>query len=105
MRTPNAEGRAVLFDISYRTFNRNSKTGGKMKHCKNAKLVMKEKGLDPDSIYALLNFMPSEVKKERIRKNPQHFENKTRNIRLENGEIKKINILFIHSFNGEKVIP
>lgn len=105
MRTPNAEGRAVLFDISFRTFNRNSKTGGKMKHLENAKLVMKEKGLDPNSVYALMNFKPSEEKKERVRKNPQHFQHKTRNIRLENGEIKKANILFIHSFNGKKVIP
>jgi hypothetical protein len=104
MRTPNKEGRAVEFDISYRTFNRNSKTGGKMKHCENAKLVMKEKGPDPDSVYALQNFKPGD-KKEVVKKNPQHFRNKTRNIRMESGDITKIHIKFIHTFNGKKVIP
>lgn len=37
-------------------------------------------------------------------KNPNHWENRTRNIKLENGEIKKINILFVDSFNGKKVV-
>ena len=102
MRTPDTEGRAVEFDISYRTFNKNSKTGGKMKHLENAKLVMQEKGLDKDSVQAL-KFKPSE-KREVTRKNPNHFTNKTRNIRLENGDITKINIKFIAAFNGKKVI-
>ncbi|TQI71809.1 hypothetical protein JM79_2758 [Gramella sp. Hel_I_59] len=105
MRTPNEEGRAVPFDISYRTFNRNSKTGGKMVHLENVKLVMKEKGLDPDSVYALKNFKPSEEQKEKIRKNPNHFGNKTRNIRLENGKVTKIGILWIKEFNGKTVVP
>jgi hypothetical protein len=105
MRTPDAEGRAVPFDISFRTFNRNSKTGGKMKHLKNAKLVMKEKGLDPNSIYALKNFKPSEANEERTRKNPQHFPNKTRNIRMENGKVTKIGFRWIKKFNGKTVVP
>ena len=104
MRTPSSEGRAVPFDISYRTLNRNSKTGGKLKYHENAKLVMKEKQLDPHSIQALRHFKPSAEKKNTARKNPQHFTNKTRNIRLENGEIKKIHINHIITFNGKKVI-
>lgn len=76
-----------------------------MKHEKNAKLVMKEKGLDPDSIHALRNFKPSEEPKERIRKNPNHFGNKTRNIRLESGKVTKIGILWIKEFNGKTVVP
>ena len=102
MRTPNSEGKAVKFDISVRTFNRNSKTGGTLNSYENAKLVMKEKGMDKDSIYALQHF--KKPKTPKIRKNPQHFENKTRNIRLENGEVKKIHIRYIISFNGKKVI-
>ena len=103
MRTPNEEGRAVPFDISVRTLNKNSKTGGKLNTYEDAKLVMKEKGLDKNSIYALKNFKPSE-RRETIRKNPQHFQNKTRNIRLANGDKRKIHINHIISFNGSKVI-
>lgn len=102
MRTPNQEGRAVKFDISYRTFNKNSKTGGKLKYHEDAKLVMKEKPSDKAEIYALMK-KPSE-KKEVSRKNPNHFQNKTRNIRLENGDIRKIHIKYIVTFNGKKVI-
>ena len=100
MRTPNEEGRAIPFDISWRTLNRNSKTGGAFRSAQNAKLVMKEKGIDPNSVYALQHFK----KKEKVnKKNPNHFSNKTRNIRLESGEIKKIHILHIIEFNGQKV--
>jgi hypothetical protein len=103
MRTPNEEGRAVRFDISYRTLNRNSKTGGKLKVRKNAKLMMKEEGLDPNSTYALRHFMPKE-KVETFKKSPQHYQNKTRNIRLENGNIRKLHINHIITFNDKKVI-
>lgn len=102
MRTPSSEGRAVKFDISYRTFNKNSKTGGKLKYHVDAKLVMKEKPSEKAAFYALLK-KPSR-KKEVFRKNPNHFSNKTRNIRLENGDITKIHIKYIITFNGKKVI-
>lgn len=101
MRTPNQEGRAVLFDIAFRTFNRYSGTGGQIRRYQNAKLVMKEKPLDPTGVEAL-KYKKKKVK--RVRKNPHHWENKTRNIRLETGEIKKIHIYFITEFNGKKVI-
>ncbi|TXK74002.1 hypothetical protein FT993_03565 [Mesonia sp. HuA40] len=104
MRTLNQEGLAVRFDIAYRSFNRNSKTGGKMYRYQNAKLVMNEKPIDPTSLFALQNFKPKE-KREIVKKNPNHFTNKTRNIKLENGQIKKINIKYIIEFNGKNVIP
>ena len=104
MRTPNLEGRAVSFDLSWRTFNKNSKAGGKHKYEENAKLVMQEKPIDPHSIYALKNFKASDKKKEVIKKNPNHYEHKTRNIRLENGDIKKIHWRYIETFNGKKVL-
>jgi len=104
MRTPNYEGRAVTFDISWRTYNRHSKTGGKHKYAENAKLVMQEKQIDPHSVFALKNFKTSEKKKEVIKKNPNHYEHKTRNIRLESGEVKKIHYRYIETFNGKKVL-
>lgn len=102
MRTPNKEGRAILFNISVRSLNKNSKTGGKMYHYENAKLVMEETSLDPLGIKAL-QMLPSE-KRVIFKKSPNHFKNKTRNLRLENGDVKKIHIKHIINFNGKKVI-
>lgn len=103
MRTHNNKGEAIKFDISVRTFNRNSKKGGKLNHYKNAKLVMKEGVYDPTSVQALKHVNdPNKLVK--IKKSPSHFTNKTRNLKLESGEIKKININYIIKFNGKKVI-
>lgn len=102
MRKLDTNGRAVRFDISVRTFNRQTKKGGKLKVYNNVKLVMNEKGVDRDSIYALQNFKNGTAVRDR--KNPRHFQNKTRNIRLESGEVKKIHINYIIEFNGKKVV-
>ena len=40
----------------------------------------------------------------RERKNPNHHENKTRNIELQSGQIKKLNFRLITKFNGLEVI-
>ena len=37
-------------------------------------------------------------------KNPHHFENSTRNVRLPNNQIRKIHIRFIKSFNGKQIL-
>jgi hypothetical protein len=39
-----------------------------------------------------------------VSKNPHHFENATRNIKLQNGELRKIHIRLIRIFNNKKVI-
>jgi len=81
------------FTLEVRTFNKYNKSGGKLVTYRNAELLRppKKKGLvrlsDPTPF-----------------KNPNHFKNRTRNIKLEDGEIKKINIIFIIRFNGFKVI-
>lgn len=38
------------------------------------------------------------------RRNPNHYENATRNIALQNGAIRKMHIRLIIEFNGQKVI-
>jgi len=38
------------------------------------------------------------------RKNPNHFDNKTRNLSLPSGDKRKINIRYIIEFNNQKVI-
>jgi len=102
MKTPDKEGLAVPFSIKARTYQRFSKTGGRMLSYETAKLVMQETVKDRNSISSLMTKSKS---RPSHRKSPGHFENKTRNIRvLPSGDIKKINILFITEFNGKKVI-
>lgn len=100
MRTPDENGRAVPFSISYRTYNRHSKTGGQLRSYQNAKLVMPEKQSRPDSLENLAH------RKRRVltRRDPNHWEHKTRNIKLPCGRIRKINTLFIIRFNGRTVV-
>lgn len=80
------------FTLETRTFNRYNKSGGKYMIHRNAELMRppKKKGLirlsDPTPF-----------------KNPNHFENRTRNIKVD-GEIIKINIAFIIKFNGYTVV-
>ena len=101
MKTPDADGKAIPFSIKTRTLNRYTKKGGKLNSYPIACLVMKEKQERITSIDALKTMQPKVV---RERKNPHHFANKTRNIRLPNGEKKKVHIRFIIEFNGKKVI-
>lgn len=102
MRQKTQEGYAVKFDISVRSYNRNSKEGGKLYTYENAKLVMQE-GNTTD-VEKEIRGLKSTSKIKKIQKNPFHHKNKTRNIRLESGEVKKININYIIEFNGLKVI-
>jgi hypothetical protein len=99
IKKTDAKGDAIPFDIEFRTYNRNNKMGGVLKRYEKAKLLIgkKLKGkpfIDAEHFY----------RKERIRKNPNHFDNRTRNIELPGGQIKKINILFITKFNNHEVI-
>jgi hypothetical protein len=99
IKKTDAKGDALPFDIEFRTYNRNNGMGGVLKKYEKAKLLIgkKLKGkpfIDAEHFY----------RKERIRKNPNHFDNRTRNIELPGGQIKKINILFITKFNNHEVI-
>jgi hypothetical protein len=93
------KGDALPFDIEFRTYNRNNNMGGVLKRYERAKLLIgkKLKGkplIDAEYFY----------RQQRVRKNPNHFDNRTRNIELPGGQIKKINILFITKFNNHEVI-
>lgn len=100
MRTLDENGRAVQFSISFRTLNRQSKTGGRLITYPEAKLVIKEENKKADSNHALRYFK----KQVKVRRRPNHWDNKTRNIKLPNGEIKKVLINHIITFNGLKVV-
>lgn len=80
-----AKGMYLPFDIEYRTFNEQTKQGGKFKKHFGVK------------------YLP-EANKDSSKKSPEHFENRTRNIELATGEIRKVKIDFIISINNKKVI-
>ena len=101
MAAPDKYGKAVPFSISWRTMNRYSKKGGKLMSSKNAVLVMKEKTGAPT--IETLRFAPNLPKP--ARRNPNHWDNKTRNIRIEGRPNPiKIHINNIITFNGMQVV-
>lgn len=88
MRKLDKNRNPIPFSLKVRTLNKQNKTGGNLKYYINATLMQSAKNqkLTTDS------------------KIPNHFENKTRNIKIDSGQIKKINILFIIEYNGQKVV-
>lgn len=99
MQLKDKEGKPFPFDLTYRTFNSQTKQGGKLKIYPAVKHLpdANPNALPSKSIEAIF----AEVKSE---KKPEHFDNRTRNIELRNGDIKKIRIDFIISINNRKVI-
>lgn len=95
MKQKDALGNPVHFDIEVRTFNKYNKTGGVYKIYKNAKLLVGEKLKGKQFIEAEHFY-----RKHRSRKNPNHWDNATRNIELESGQIKKIKLRYIIRYNG-----
>ena len=86
MRKLDAEKKPIPFSIAVRTYNKQNGFGGKLLVYHNATLKQQPKG------------------KKEFEKNPNHWDNKTRNIKLADGSIKKIIILFIVAFNGKEVV-
>ena len=86
MRKLDTEKKPIPFSLAVRTYNKQNRFGGKLLIYHNATLMQQPKG------------------KKDFEKNPNHWNNKTRNIKLADGTIKKIIILFIVAFNGKEVI-
>lgn len=80
------------FTIAGRTFSAQNRTGGKIFFYRDVTLMKppKKKGA-------------RRLADKTLFRNPKHYENRTRNIKTEQGE-RKINILFITHFNGMEVI-
>ena len=97
MNATDPEGNPVRFDIEVREFSKQNRTGGKYKVYSEACLLRAEKRKGPKGKGL---FLPE----NKERKNPGHFKNRSRNLELPSGDIKKINILFIIRFNGKNVI-
>lgn len=98
MHSKNSDGTPVHFDVEIREFSRQNKTGGKYKIYNDAKLLSQNKS-SKKGIIKKYNYT-----NEKDKRKQNHWENRTRNLELANGEIKRINILFIIKFNGKNVI-
>jgi len=92
MKKLDANKNPISFSISVRTYNNQNKSGGKLITFENAVLMQAPK-------------TPGKIRLSQARafKNPNHFDNRTRNVKTDQG-IKKINILFIIKFNGADVV-
>ena len=93
------ENKPFPFDIAFRTYNSQTKQGGKMVRYTGVKYLPEANKNSLPSLAPEAVFAP-----EKLSRNPNHFDNRTRNIELSTGEIKKIRIDFIDSINGNKVI-
>lgn len=85
------KGMYLPFNIEYRTFNSQTKKGGILKRHERVKYL-------PEAIQD-----PNAHENKQLR-STNHFENRTRNIELSTGEIRKVRIDFIISINNIKVI-
>lgn len=94
------DGSAFPFDVSVRTLNRNSKTGGKLINYKGAKLLINENSKNKTGSKLLDNVLVAET----VKRNPNHWENRTRNILLPNGEKRKLRFRLIIDINNQKVV-
>lgn len=94
------QGNPVPFDANIYTLNRNTKKGGVLKIYKGVKLLAFKKG-DQN----LKGLVKQATSISNVVRKPNHFANRTRNIELPNGAIKKIKVRLIDSINGKKVVP
>lgn len=92
MRKLDSKKNPVPFSVSYRTYNRQNKMGGRLVSYHNATLLQAPKTPGSVRLSQNIDF-----------KNPNHFENYTRNIKTGEG-IKKLNLLFITEFNNHTVV-
>jgi len=99
MRRRDSYGGLIHFNIAFRTFSATTKKGGKLKKIDGA-IYMYPANPDADKPINIYNLLEPVL----TAKNPNHFENRTRNIQLPNGDIRKVNIDFIISINDHKVI-
>ncbi|WP_313360106.1 hypothetical protein [Empedobacter sp.] len=92
MRKLDERKNPIPFTVSIRTFNKQNKSGGRFVTYENATLMQPPKTAGAVRLSQDIDF-----------KNPNHWKNRTRNIKTNEG-IKKIHILFIIKFNGLDVI-
>lgn len=85
------------FSLMAITCNKKLKTGGEELFIKQA---WKHNPLKASERQAIAKAQPESS----LRKNPNHFKNSTRNLRLPNGDIREVHIRLIRQFNGKTVL-
>lgn len=99
IKLKNKTGKQHPFDISFRTLQRNSKKGGKLTNYKGVVLLANEKQEDQEAkIYDNI------LLQDRQKRNPEHWKNRTLNIKLEDGQIRKIHVRLIVGINGKNIV-
>jgi hypothetical protein len=94
----NDSGLPIPFDITFRTLQVNSKTGGRLVTYKN---VIKSRSKNKASSTA--SILKAVQSPRATEKNPEHYKNRTRNLELQNGDIKKVKIRQIIKINGKTI--
>jgi hypothetical protein len=84
-------------DLTFITFDRNRKTGGKVKKLKGCLLMCVEDEQGRDVI-------PNHIPEVLSTRKPNHHLHGTFNVRPQSGEPHKIRKIFITEFNGKEVV-
>jgi hypothetical protein len=85
------------FDISFVTCDAKRNTGGELIHIKNARKHLFVGAAEKER---LAKAQPEAS----VKRNPAHYENSTRNLRLENNQIRKVHIRLIRRLNNKTVL-
>lgn len=85
------------FSFAFVTCDQNRKTGGEWIEIKEA---VKHNYLSRQERAKLAQAQP----KPSLSKNPNHYANSTLNVRLENGQIRKVHVRLIRKFNCKTVL-
>jgi len=85
------------FSIAFVTADSKKDSGGEWIYIPKA---WKHEFATRKEIAAAQNAAP---RSDMVRKNPNHYQNSTRNLRLPNGEIRKVHVRLITQFNNQIV--
>lgn len=93
-------GDPVPFDIEVFKYSRTNKTGGELITYNNVTKSTRKELLKSNLNKTRILELFDEVK----HRNPMHFKNKTRCIKLPNGDIRKLSFICIKTINNQEVI-
>jgi hypothetical protein len=99
MDAVDTDGKPIRFQIKFVTADRFKKTGGEIIELKDATKCSIRTRKGEEIFPERKNVADS----DRIAKNPNHWINATRNVRLPNGQKRKLHIRLIIEFNHKKV--
>lgn len=84
--------------ICYISFDDKRNIAGEIVRINRCRILKKEKS-EKSEIIQSKSIDPNQIKKD-----PNHYENATRNVKLANGTIRKFHIRLLFAINGHKII-